>query len=487
MHGMLITTLITGAVLLMIGGRLSQRLMGREAVGSAIVLALISFAVIITPNNYLMWLIGGDGGDRLLSFSRDLGLTGLLFFAGTKFDTKAISTNSQLVLGVAVSNIAFGICAAILLATIGGQDLRIALLVASAVAATSLWLPRNSNDKAASTVPCAAVIAAILFGLILHFSSVFQSLSGKSVSLSIYSIVLIYELIKIIMFFALAYFIVSRFIARAEGRIPDVRLTIGLLILCALIFVLAVLAIGHIAAFVWAFAAGTMITRSKAAKKFNEDSTPIAGAIFLSFIFLSIFLQNHGRAVESILALLATIGITLFAKALALWAGAKIGGASSRNAGLIAVGSVPSLEIGVLFLGFGISRWPIAGPGYYGIIGFALISTIFGEIASYRIASSNDRSSELNSASKTKKHKNQKKILAVTSILTVVFSLSSATNAQTQSSTDDSVRKVNANDVGPSGLPKDVEAMLSSLNKKVTREADGSELLMKAEYLYREG
>src|SRR6266545_386584 len=85
-----ITTLLTGAALLLLGGQPAERRKINETVGLSLSLCVIALGLALIPNNWQMWLAGGEDGDNAGALARELGLTGLFFLAGTRFDANEV-------------------------------------------------------------------------------------------------------------------------------------------------------------------------------------------------------------------------------------------------------------------------------------------------------------------------------------------------------------------------------------------------------------
>ena len=59
-----------------------------------------------------------------------------------------------------------------------------------------------------------------------------------------------------------------------------------------------------------------------------------------------------------------------------VWVGMRAAGTSSRNAMPAAAAMVGPGEVGILLLGFGVTRWAIEPSVYFGILGYALLSIV---------------------------------------------------------------------------------------------------------------
>jgi Kef-type K+ transport system membrane component KefB len=213
--------------------------------------------------------------------------------------------------------------------------------------------------------------------LAVYFYDIFAVIrNARAASSSVYLIVALYELVKLIVLFAFAYFISSRFLARAEGRISTARTTIGFVLIAVLIFALAAITTSQLGALAWAFVAGALWRRSESGKRFSESERPLASAVLISFAFLPVLLQSHGRRLTGFLAVIIAVLAAMVLKWVFVWVVARSGGTSSRDAMRSAAAMVGPGEIAILFLGFGITRWVIDAPVYFGILGYALLSSL---------------------------------------------------------------------------------------------------------------
>ena len=213
--------------------------------------------------------------------------------------------------------------------------------------------------------------------LAVYFYDIFAVIGhARAASASVYIIVALYESVKLLVLFAFAYFISTRFLARAEGRISAARTTIGFVLIAILIFALAAITTNQLGAIAWAFVAGALWRRSEIGKRFSESERPLASATLISFVFLPVLLQSHGRRLTGFLALIIAVLAAMVLKWVFVWVGMRAGGTSSRNAMRTAAAMVGPGEVAILFLGFGVTRWAIEPPVYFGILGYALVSIV---------------------------------------------------------------------------------------------------------------
>jgi Kef-type K+ transport system membrane component KefB len=375
--------LITSALLILGGTKLARRFGLSDAFGCGVALCIIAISVWLFPADWRDWWAGGPWGDRLLTSVRIVGLTGMLFLAGTRFDSEQLRRKFGLMLGFALSAGVLFTVVVLLLKLFGGLDSGPIVLVAATVIASSLWLPGELSrfDKEDHNLlinwQAGAVVFTALAMLAVYFYDIFAAIGHARAATSlIYVIVASYESVKLIVLFAFAYFVSNRFLARAEGRISTARTTIGFVLIAILIFALAAITTSQLGAVAWAFFAGALWRRSGIGKRFGESERPLASAVLISLVFLPVLLQSHGRRLTGFLGLLIAVLAAMVLKWVFGWVGMRSGGTSSRDAMRTAAAMVGPGEVAILFLGFGTTRWVIDAPVYFGILGYALLSSV---------------------------------------------------------------------------------------------------------------
>jgi Kef-type K+ transport system membrane component KefB len=378
--------LLTSALLILGGTKLARRFGLPDVFGCGVVLCFIAIDVLFFPAGWRAWLAGGAGGDRLLSSARIVGLTGMLFLAGTRFNADQLRSKTGLIFGFGISAGVLFAVVVLLLKLLGGLDSGSIVLVAATIVASSLWLPgelsrSKKDDDLRIDWQAGAIVFTALALLAVYFYDIFAVIvRARAASASVYIIVALYEAVKLFVVFGFAYFICSRFLARAEGRISAARTTIGFVLIAVLIFALAAITTNQLGAIAWAFVAGALWRRSETGKKFSESERPLASATLISFAFLPVLLQSHGRSLNGFLALVIAVLAAVVLKWVIAWVGMRAGGTSSRDAVRTAAAMVGSSEVGILLLGFGMTRWAIGPPVYFGILGYALASSVFNSL-----------------------------------------------------------------------------------------------------------
>lgn len=375
--------LITGALLILGGTKLARRFGLPDAFGCGVALCIIAISVWLFPANWRDWWAGGLRGDRLLTYARLVGLTGMFFLAGTRFDVAWLRNKMTSIPLFALSAGVLFVAVLLTLKLLGSIEWGPTVLVSATVVATSLWFPTTvaRADNELTTNWQAAAVAFTAIGILaLYFFDAFAAIKQSRPGASVYAIVGSFEAVKLAVLFGFAYFITSRFLAKAEGRISKTRTTIGFALIAILIFALAATTANQLGAIAWAFMAGTIWRRSSVGKRFTEGERPIATALLLSMVFLPLLLQSHGRRLTGFLTLITAVLAAVVLKWLFAWVGMRAGGTSSRNAMRTAAAMVGPGEVAILFLGFGVTRWAIESPVYFGILGYLLASNVFNPL-----------------------------------------------------------------------------------------------------------
>lgn len=375
-----ILTLLIAALLILSGGRLTRRIGVSEAIGRGVALCILAIVLGLSPGTWRAMWAGGDRGDHLLVYARLVGLTGLLFVAGTSFRLTRIRKGELFSFGI------FGIflfaSITLSLAFFSNQPTGTAMLVAAVVVSSSLWFTTQlrTPELEHSTIGWANYSGAITLTAIamlgLYFADVFKAIPTVRRSVSAYLIVTIYELVKLAVLFAFAYFVSSRFLARAAGQVSPNRGDIGFILISILFFALISLAAGQLGAMAWAFFAGALWRKTARGIDFSKSSRPLASALLLSFVFISLPLQSHGRQFSSFLPLLIIVLAAVAVKMCFAWFMFKRDSVGKERALTSAAAIALPGEIAILFLGFSVARWFVDAPVFFVILVYAFASSL---------------------------------------------------------------------------------------------------------------
>ena len=379
-----ISVLVVGAVVLLGIGRAARRVGLPEAVGFGVALCVVGVVAALSRGSWQTWLAGGSGGDRLLTYARVTGLAGMLFITGSRFEFLKVWKARRLAATLVIVSILLLALAIILLRAFGWQEYGPILVTASAFAVVSVWLPaaltrrlRAIDAEVAGAKGAGALLAALAI-LVIHFFAVFAAIGDARATAAVYLIVTLYEALKLVVFFSFAYFVTSRFLARAEGRISSGRASIAYLLIAALVSVLAVMTSSLPVSLAWAFAAGAIWRRSAAGRRLSESESPIATAVLLSLIFIPVLMQLHGRSLNRWAPLVVFVFAGLIVKFAIIWTSGRAMNLRGREAVQLGGLMLPPGEVAVLLLGYGVTRWAIEAPFYLGLLAFTFLSALLG-------------------------------------------------------------------------------------------------------------
>lgn len=371
--------LLMAALLVFGGGRIARQFGWPEALGCGVALCIIAIAIGLSPASWRAVWAGGSGGDRLLTYARIVGITGMLFLTGTRFDFARLKGRHGVVLRTTIAAAVLFVMMFVLARSLG-VNFGPFVLLGAGVVASSLWFPgelrrsEQNNDLIITWQVAALVITTCAFLVVYFFDAL--SMSGRPLlSLFAYIIVSAYEVVKLFVLFGFTYFICSRFLARAEGHVSPTRTTIGFVLITVLIFGLTLITTNQLAAFAWAFVAGALWQRSEIGLKLGDGSRPAAASTLMSLAFVPLMLQTHGRDLIGLPTLIMFVLFVTAIKSFIAWLWITHATLSKQTAIRLAVMLAFPGEIAIALLGFGITRWAITGPAYFSILGYAVIST----------------------------------------------------------------------------------------------------------------
>ena len=374
----LMTVIASTALLIWLSQNLCRRVRLSAAGGLGIALTAIAIAILVVRPFWWSALVDSEPADRLLTASRQIGVTGLVFVAGTRLKLEFTS----LLIRRAAVMIAMSLVLAATLAgcasSVLGFDRGETVVIAAAVVASSVWLPsENGVTEGGSSYSGASLFSSLLSGALfvtIHLAGTLSAGGGGAPS--VFAIGLAYELVKLVVFFSLAWFVATRFISRAQGKVSEVRLTAAYLIIAILVFAIAASWLGELGAFGWSFVAGTLFRRTGAGRTLASRDYHSATSSFLAMAFLPVFLQSHGREAASLTIVSSSIAAALIAKALALWLSARLTGAATGDARRLTAAMIAPAETGVALIGFGMSKWLIGGTAYFIGLGFGVVALV---------------------------------------------------------------------------------------------------------------
>ena len=371
--------ILAGALLIFGGAELARRAKLPEAIGSGATLWLIAIGLGLFVANWPAWRAGDAGGDRLLTYAQLVGLTGMFFLAGSTFRLQNIRRTR--IAGFAGLGALLLVITTVLFSSLAKQPLGTAAFIAASFVSSSLWFPAafrtaQRNEQTVAVDPSAAIAlsAVAMFGA--HLAEVLSAIPAARSTATAYAIVTLYELVKLAVVFGFAYFIATRFVARAHGRISQVRTNVGFILIAILFFALISIAIGTIASMAWAFVAGALWRKTEVGDEFGERPKPIASALLLSLVFVSLPLQFHGRELSLSRVVIVAAVVAIALKLFSAWAVLSRASIEKRETLFVSAAMVFPGEMAVLFLSVAVSRFVIDGPIFFILLAYAFLSAL---------------------------------------------------------------------------------------------------------------
>ena len=372
--------LLVTALLVFGGGRIAREFDRPRVLGCGVALCIIAIAIGLSPATWPAAWAGGSS-DHLLTYARIVGITGMLFLAGTRFDFPLIKQPMELVFRAVLAAAAL-FCSVVFLArwTAIAIDFSSIVLLAAAVLGSSLWFSGDYHraEKSEFTIKWQAVAVVLTAGafLAVYFFDNLSVTRPASSSLVTHIIVGLYEAVKLFVLFGFAYFISSRFLSRAQGHVSALRRTTAFVLIAVLIFGLIFITTNQLGAFAWAFVAGAIWRRSETGMGLGENNRPAAAALLMTLAFVPLTLQTHGRDPNGWPMVAVFVVVAVGIKALLVWLSIKTGTLADSTTKWLVLALAGPGEIAVALLGFAITRWSISGPPYFVILSYALISTV---------------------------------------------------------------------------------------------------------------
>jgi Kef-type K+ transport system membrane component KefB len=271
------------------------------------------------------------------------------------------------------------------------------LALSSVVSASSFGISiyyfsemKGLNSQVAAMVSGAAIFGGLLAILLMIGSQAtnYAMIYGPSKM----GIAVSWFLAKLIMFFAIAYFLTSRFLrlASRSGFFKRPRqMLIGYLLLVASLYAWAAMHFGSFAAVGVASLGGALLGTSnrEVKEKIARGYESSLASIPVGILFMVIGMEVNLKAVEgSIFFLVVLLGAVVGAKLIGCWIATNKGYESSRERALIMLGVLAQGEMGIVIAAYLFSRG-VLNPQFFNIsilvgVGLTMVSPILMRIAS---------------------------------------------------------------------------------------------------------
>ncbi len=331
-------------------GYLSVRL-GQPAVLGELLIGLILGP---TALNMLHWPVfaGGHLGETLRHLAH-LGVLFLMFIAGLEVDLEAMRRAGRPAVWAGTLGVLFPIALGLGVSLLFGFSLLEGMLIGLMLAATSVSISAQTmielgvlRSRVGVALLGAAVVDDILVILLLSVSSALIGEGGGFWHI-------LWVLVRMLLFLALAIWVGARLIPRLPARVERLPISEGvmaLVVVTVLFFAWAAEALGGIAAITGAFLAGLAFARSPLHQYIRDRMHTLAYTWVVPIFFVNIGLEADARAIglSGLGCALALIGAAILSKVIGCGLGGLAGGFSFTDALRLGIGMMSRGEVGLI-------------------------------------------------------------------------------------------------------------------------------------------
>jgi Kef-type K+ transport system membrane component KefB len=336
----------------------------------------------------------------VLKILAEIGLIQLMFLAGLEVDWREFKKTVNLSFSIGACQFGFTAAGVAILTRLFGERWSEALAMSAILSASGFGISIycfSEMKVLGSRVATVVSGAAILSGLLAILSMIASQATNYAVTYGAFkmTVAVSWFLAKLIMFFAIAYFLTSRFLRLAsKSGFPKRprQMLIGYLLLVALLYAWASMHFGSFAAVGVASVGGGLLGRSnlgvkeKMARGLESILASIPVGILLMVIGMEVNLKTAGGSVIFLALLLVVV---IGTKLTGSWMATNRGHPSSRERFFIMSGVLTQGEMGIIIAAYLFSRG-VLNPKYFSIailvaVGLTVISPILMKIASTQI------------------------------------------------------------------------------------------------------
>jgi Kef-type K+ transport system membrane component KefB len=323
-----------------------------------------------------------------LKILAEIGLIQLMFLAGLEVDWRELKKILKLSFSVGTWGFVLTAVSVAIITRVFVDRWSEALAVSAIVSASSFGISiyyfsekKVLGSRVTTIVPGAAILSGLLAILLMIGS---QAASyGMIYGPSKMAVAVSWFLAKLIMFFAIAYFLTSRFLklsSKSGFQKRPRQILVGYLLLVAALYAWAAMHFGSFAAVEVASLGGGLLGASnlEVKEKIAKGFESILASIPIGILFIVIGMEVNLKAVEgSIFFLVVLLGAVVGAKLIGCWIATNKGCESSRERVLIMIGNLLQGEMGVLIAAYIFSRGLLNPPSFnVAIIAVVLLTMV---------------------------------------------------------------------------------------------------------------
>ena len=323
----------------------------------------------------------------VLKILGEIGLIQLMFLAGLQVDWHRLKKILKLSFFVGTWGFVLTAVSVAIITRVFVDRWSEALAMSAIMSASSFGISvyySSETKTLGSRVALMVLGAAILSGLLAILLMIASQATNYAVTYGAFkmTVPVSWFLAKLIMFFAVSYFLTSRFlklVARTGFKKRPRQMLIGYLLLVAALYAWAAMHFGSFAAVGVASLGGALLGasgfgfREKVSKGFGS----MLGSLPMGVLFVAIGMEANFRVASgTIIFLVAMFAVVILAKLIGSWMATRKGFDIFREWVLIGFGTLPQGEMGVLIAAYLFSRGLLNLPSFNVAIILVVLLTI---------------------------------------------------------------------------------------------------------------
>jgi Kef-type K+ transport system membrane component KefB len=324
----------------------------------------------------------------VLKVLAEIGLVQLMFLAGLEIDWQELKKQLRPSLSVGALEFGLTMASVTILTRLFVDRWSEALAMSAIVSASSFGISIYSfSEKKVVGARVAAIVSgsAILSGLLAILLMIASQATdyGAIYGASKMAIAVSWFLTKLIMFFAVAYFLTSRYLrlsAKTGFQKRPRQMLVGYLLLVASLYAWAAMHFGSFAAVEVASLGGAFLGMSnpEVKEKIEEGFGSILASIPVGILFVVIGMEANLKGAETPFIFLALLLVVVVAaRLIGYWIATNKGNESIPERAIIMFGVLPQGEMGILIAAYLFSRGVLTPLSFsVGIIAVVLLTIV---------------------------------------------------------------------------------------------------------------
>ena len=319
----------------------------------------------------------------ILKILAEIGLIQLMFLAGLEVDWRELKKVAKLSFSVGAWGFLLTAVSVAVLTRVFVDRWAEALAMSAIVSASSLGISIyyfSERKVLGSRVAAVVLGAAILSGLLAILLMIASQATNYAVTYGTFkmTIAVSWFLAKLVMFFAVAYFLTSRFLrlsAKTGFQKRPRQVLIGYLLLVASLYAWAATHFGSFAAVGVASLGGGLLGASnlEVKEKIVKGFESILASIPIGILFIVIGMEVNLKAAEgSIMFLAVLLVVVIGTKLIGCWIATNNGHPSSRERVLIMFGVLAQGEMGIVVAAYLFSHG-LLNPAFFNVVVIAVV------------------------------------------------------------------------------------------------------------------